>query len=147
MQAFVGLHTVLSALKSDRGWTSRELARRANVNASMVSGYLSGRAVPSLDTLDRMLVALGVSVEELGRELSEAQGERVVQTPEVATATKLQPNGVKEMLETAKERFGEAVEYLLLAAEQGAGPGDHAAAARLAVERVAPRRDSKERKP
>lgn len=69
LKAFAGLAQALArlALRDDR--TRKEIAQAAGINASMFSGYLSGRRIPSLEHLDRILTTLGVGIEELTYEL------------------------------------------------------------------------------
>jgi transcriptional regulator with XRE-family HTH domain len=69
LKAFAGLAQALArlCLRDDR--TRKEIAQAAGINASMFSGYLSGRRIPSLEHLDRILTTLGVGIEELTYEL------------------------------------------------------------------------------
>jgi transcriptional regulator with XRE-family HTH domain len=67
--AFAGLHQALARLCLRDGRSRKEIAEAAGINASMLSGYLSGRRVPSLEHLDRLLTEIGMGVEELTYEL------------------------------------------------------------------------------
>lgn len=67
--AFAGLHQALARLCLRDGRTRKEIAEAAGINASMLSGYLSGRRVPSLEHLDRLLTEIGAGIEELTYEL------------------------------------------------------------------------------
>ena len=69
LQAFAGLPQALARLCVRDPRTRKEIAEAAGINASMFSGYLSGRRIPSLEHLDRILITLGVGIEELTYEL------------------------------------------------------------------------------
>lgn len=54
--------------RKDRGWNQKDLAARADVDASYISKVESGRiAAPSGEQIERLALALGVSVDELLR--------------------------------------------------------------------------------
>jgi transcriptional regulator with XRE-family HTH domain len=60
------LNAVLRHKREERGWTQRELAKRANVTAGYVAQLEQGlRKNPSLATLKRLARALGVPVTAL----------------------------------------------------------------------------------
>ena len=61
-QAFA---TATRALRAERGWTQRELCRRAEVSPGYLSELESGRKDPSPDTLLRLANAFGLSMEHL----------------------------------------------------------------------------------
>jgi len=69
LKAFAGLDKALGRLIVRDGRTRKEIAEMAGINPSMFSGYCSGRLVPSIEHLDRILTAIGVGVEELTYEL------------------------------------------------------------------------------
>lgn len=48
------------ALLQAKGWSVNELARRMDIEAVRVRGWLNGRHVPSMESLDHMAAALGV---------------------------------------------------------------------------------------
>jgi transcriptional regulator with XRE-family HTH domain len=73
LKAFAGLDKALSRLVLNDGRTRKEIAAEAEINPSMFSGYCSGRLVPSLEHLDRILTALGAGIEELIDELRRSQ--------------------------------------------------------------------------
>jgi len=57
---------VIKALRQQRGWTQRELARRVHVTDEYVGMLETGkRKNPSLALLKRLAKALGVPVAEL----------------------------------------------------------------------------------
>ncbi|MFN3257446.1 MAG: helix-turn-helix domain-containing protein [Ilumatobacter sp.] len=71
---------LLRSARLDAGLTLRELAARAATSHSTLAAYESGRTVPTVDTLDRVLRAAGYAIDvELtprsrdgrGRELEE----------------------------------------------------------------------------
>src|SRR5262245_32917964 len=69
LKAFAGLPQALARLVLRDERTRKEIAEAAGINASMFSGYLSGRRIPSLEHVDRILTTLGVGIEELTYEL------------------------------------------------------------------------------
>lgn len=71
MARFDRLGLVLSMLRMKRGESQKTLARRAGLTASMVSCFEKGTKKPSLDSLGRLLDALGVELGELDRALEE----------------------------------------------------------------------------
>ena len=56
---------LLKALRLQKGFSVRQLARRAGMSYTFVSNVENGRADPSLSTLRRLAKALDVSVCEL----------------------------------------------------------------------------------
>jgi transcriptional regulator with XRE-family HTH domain len=82
LKAFAGLHQALAHLCLRDGRARKDIAEAAGINASMLSGYCSGRLVPSLEHLDRLLTALGVALEDLAAELRLVNQRR---TPAAAT--------------------------------------------------------------
>jgi len=52
-------------LLQERGWSVNELARRLDLDATRVRGWLNGRHVPSLESLDRLAAVLGVDPAQL----------------------------------------------------------------------------------
>jgi transcriptional regulator with XRE-family HTH domain len=83
LKAFAGLHQALAHLCLRDGRARRDIAEAAGINASMLSGYCSGRLAPSLENLDRLLTSLGVKLEDLASEL------RMVNQPRPATPAPL----------------------------------------------------------
>jgi ribosome-binding protein aMBF1 (putative translation factor) len=49
----------------DRGWSQSELARRLNIDQSVVNRYLNGRICPGLDLVEKFASALGVEPHNL----------------------------------------------------------------------------------
>lgn len=68
-EPFDGLGAVLRDLRTDRRLTQVELAERAGVSKSMLSLYERDKQRPHLDTLGRLLDALGVSLGQLAARL------------------------------------------------------------------------------
>jgi transcriptional regulator with XRE-family HTH domain len=67
--AFAGLDQAISRLVLRDSRSRKEIAEAAGINASMFSGYCSGRKIPSVEHLDRILTTLGAGIEELTYEL------------------------------------------------------------------------------
>ena len=55
----------LMLLRTDRGWTQTELARRAKLRVETVHKTEAARSNPTIPTLTLLASALGVTVEEL----------------------------------------------------------------------------------
>lgn len=55
---------VISAIKSS-GLTQTELAKKLNIYQSAVNQYLSGRALPALDTFANLCVILDLDANEI----------------------------------------------------------------------------------
>jgi len=61
----VGLN--LQRLRRDKGLSQEEIAHRASVHQTYLSGVEGGKRNPSIDVLGRVVAALGVDIEELFR--------------------------------------------------------------------------------
>jgi transcriptional regulator with XRE-family HTH domain len=61
----VGLN--LQRLRRGKGLSQEELAHRADVHQTYLSGVEGGKRNPSIGVLGRIVVALGVDIEELFR--------------------------------------------------------------------------------
>ncbi len=72
-QAFAGLPQALARLILRDGRSRKDIAEEADLNASMLSGYCSGRRVPSLEHLDRLLTTLDADIEDLTYEMRTIQ--------------------------------------------------------------------------
>jgi len=75
---FEGLGQALKLLRSERGLTQPDVAERTRrmgqeVRTPSLSGYETEKTKPELDTLGRILAAMGVSVEELADALRRVQ--------------------------------------------------------------------------
>lgn len=55
----------LAILRRRRGWTKVQLSESAGVSASNLSRYESGKKIPQIDTLERILDALSVTFSDL----------------------------------------------------------------------------------
>lgn len=71
---FDDLGSALRWLRWRRQRTQREVAESAGITRAMLSAYESGRQLPTLATLGRLLVTLGVDLAELGQALALHQG-------------------------------------------------------------------------
>ena len=67
--AFAALPLGLARLILRDGRPRKEIAEAAGINASMLSGYTSGRRLPSLEHLDRLLTTMGFGLEDLVYEM------------------------------------------------------------------------------
>jgi transcriptional regulator with XRE-family HTH domain len=67
---FGNLGRTLSLLRDLRGKSQAELARSAGVGKSQLSKYENGKELPRLDSLERVLVALGIGYVEFFQTLA-----------------------------------------------------------------------------
>ncbi len=79
-RAFEGLGPALRFLRKEKGWTLAQLGDAteefgARLSAANLSRYERDLATPGLGTLERMLAALDVSLEELALILRRVRGE------------------------------------------------------------------------
>ena len=65
MKAQEQLGMRLRFLRQQRRWSQEDLALNANVNKNYISDLENGRRNPSLDILERIAVAFGISLAEL----------------------------------------------------------------------------------
>ena len=63
---------LLTLLRTERGWTKAELARRARMSAADIGKIESGRAIPYDSQLIKLARALGVNQAERRQLLKEA---------------------------------------------------------------------------
>lgn len=69
-------------LREDRGWTQQQLAARAGIKQPRIAEIESGNGNPTLLTLSRLAIALGVRVERLLAEVRPAaEGEATPARP------------------------------------------------------------------
>src|SRR5262245_38915547 len=83
-EIFSDLGTRIVELRHRRGWTQKELARRANMRASRLSTLECGSKRPNLSEFARLADALGVSLDELrsGEEAARAALRGIVEDPD-----------------------------------------------------------------
>ena len=67
--------TTVRQLRESQGWSQEALAERADLNRSYIGELERGQAIPSLLTLKKLSIALGVSLSNLL-----AHTERIEQT-------------------------------------------------------------------
>lgn len=65
MARFDNIGRAIRALRVERHWSQRELARRARVTDALLSSYERGRKTPSLPSLGKLLDALGADLAQL----------------------------------------------------------------------------------
>lgn len=66
----------LAVLRLRRGWSQRTLAEAAGMKQPHIARLESGQNDPSLGTMRRLAKALGISLEDLVRELDDAEVQR-----------------------------------------------------------------------
>ena len=59
------IQSALAEALKQRTITQEELAKRIGVNQSMISHYISGRSMPTLDTLSRICTELDLDANEI----------------------------------------------------------------------------------
>lgn len=74
MDPFESLGSALRWLRWRRNRTQHEVARSAGITRAMLSAYETGKQRPSLDSLGRLLVALGIDLLHLHEALALHQG-------------------------------------------------------------------------
>lgn len=73
MTAFKDLGAALVELRMDRRRNQREVAEAAGITKAMLSSYENDRTSPNVETLGRVLDALGAGPAELSRALRAAR--------------------------------------------------------------------------
>ena len=61
-------------LRQQRHWSQEDLALNANINKNYISDLENGRRNPSLEILERIAIALNISLEELFRGVESIPG-------------------------------------------------------------------------
>lgn len=84
MARFDNLGQALVTLRMARQWTQAELALRADLTPAMLSAYERGLRMPSLNSLGRILDALGTHPGELERHLDRLNDREAPPPEEVA---------------------------------------------------------------
>ena len=56
---------ILKRLREEKGYSQAQLARKLNVSKSSISKYESNQSVPSVETLTRIALIYGVSLDYL----------------------------------------------------------------------------------
>jgi transcriptional regulator with XRE-family HTH domain len=110
-KAFEELGPVLRDLRLERGLTQVELSDRAGVSKSMLSLYESGKQRPHLDTLERLLDALGIRLGELVMRLESWPGTEEV-APGRRGSRRYTPAGAVARRNLEEEAVAAATEVL-----------------------------------
>jgi transcriptional regulator with XRE-family HTH domain len=110
-RAFDALGPALRDLRIERGLTQVELAVRAGVSKSMLSLYESGKQRPHLDTLERLLDALGIRLGELVMRLESWPGTEEV-APGRRGSRRYTPAGAVARRNLEEEAVAAATEVL-----------------------------------
>lgn len=74
MSAFEHLSGALRLLRDRRGLTQRQLAEAIESPLKQISGYETGRQRPRIETLDRILAAVGADALDLARAMETFAG-------------------------------------------------------------------------
>ncbi len=69
---FEHIGTAITVLRARAGFRQSELARAAGVTRAQVSNYECGRQRPTLDSLEKIMMALGADIFDLASALQEA---------------------------------------------------------------------------
>ena len=74
MKAVIQLGMRIRYLRSLRKWSQEDLALEANVNRNYICDLENGRRNPSLEVLERISDALGITLSELFRGIETIEG-------------------------------------------------------------------------
>lgn len=74
MRASDQLGMRIKFLRNERGWSQEDLALEANINKNYLSDLENGRRNPSLDILERIANAFGMSLSELFKGIESIPG-------------------------------------------------------------------------
>lgn len=120
LRVFAFLPKALGSFCLGDGRARKDIAEAAGINPSMLSGYCSGRLVPSLDHLDRLLTALGRSADDLAEEMRFASHQ--VERARYTRPFKRAPEEIPAV-EAALKRVLKEVEFLIISEMNGLEPG------------------------
>jgi len=74
MKAQEQLGMRIKYLRQKRKWSQEDLALNSNINRNYISDLENGRRNPSLEILERITVALGITLEELFKGIESIPG-------------------------------------------------------------------------
>lgn len=74
MKAQEQLGMRIKYLRRKRKWSQEDLALNSNINRNYISDLENGRRNPSLEILERITVALGITLEELFKGIESIPG-------------------------------------------------------------------------
>jgi transcriptional regulator with XRE-family HTH domain len=74
MKAQEQLGMRIKYLRQNRRWSQEDLALNANVNKNYISDLENGRRNPSLEILEKIAVAFGISLAELFKGIESIPG-------------------------------------------------------------------------
>lgn len=74
MKAADQLGMRIKYLRGERKWSQEDLALEANVNKNYICDLENGRRNPSLEILERIAVAFGISLSELFKGIESIPG-------------------------------------------------------------------------
>jgi len=74
MKAVMQLGMRIRYLRSLRKWSQEDLALEANINRNYICDLENGRRNPSLDILERISYAFGITLSELFRGIETIEG-------------------------------------------------------------------------
>ena len=74
MRAIDQLGMRIKFLRSERHWSQEDLALEANVNKNYICDLENGRRNPSLEILEKIAVAFGISLSELFKGIESIPG-------------------------------------------------------------------------
>ena len=74
MKAQEQLGMRIKYLRQKRKWSQEDLALNSNINRNYISDLENGRRNPSLEILERITIALGITLEELFKGIESIPG-------------------------------------------------------------------------
>lgn len=104
------LHRALRMARAARGMTQGELASKAGVTQPMLSSVERGGSSPTLETLEKILEALGMDLADLDRYLmlaNEANRPRADKVVDLVRSGVLTREDLVRALETMREESNE----------------------------------------
>lgn len=120
---------VLAQARRELGLTQKQLAERAGVSDTSLSGYERGKQLPTLPILEKVLDALGLDAQEFGRRLRTGRGRRSLPVGDpVGWVPRETAQASAEVFEDMGALLRLAIPQVPPPARQTAAPGDTTAA-------------------
>jgi transcriptional regulator with XRE-family HTH domain len=89
-------------IRNDKGLSIEELAEKADVNATHLGRIERGETIPKLDSIEKIIIALGITFEELFKNIQSVTGNSGENATDIALLinrlNSLNPSERKEVL-------------------------------------------------
>ena len=106
------LGTVLAVLRIVRGWNQEELAQASGLRSGTISDYERGKMVPGLNTLQRLLGAMGYPLAALDQARAFVDSLRTARLPAEAPGITGGPAALRREVEQVSAEAGRVVSRL-----------------------------------